>query len=378
MTEQRYYDPSDTEVNKIVRSKIYMQWRRSDSLFDPKNGLIGKEDTFPIIEWDDTMKEAGDQITQAYNFQPDHVPGVQGRNKLEGKEVGIKTDTFSISIDKLRHGFVVEGEISQQRVPFSMLETARKNSVDWAKTRRAVALCNQVCGNVLQTDTRYTGNQAVTAVASGDVYRPGGSAVTTDELVQADTTLTFDADILDELVAIATQRDPEIKPFMVDGEPYYGFLAHPNQLADARKADSQFYGEWKAALQGGIAQGNPIFKRAEGLHGNVLIFRQPHLTRGLHSSTGAALANTRVGVFFGAGMAVCAYGRHVRNTKDPFKFYMNTRDHDDEAYTSISLISGTKVYTVPVGGTATRVGSLRVVTYAKDRISGQADYGQQY
>jgi len=378
MADHPFYDTTDPEVNKITTKDLDRQWRRADALYDPKNKLVGKDEgKFPIATWDDLQKQAGDKITKPYNFQLSASPGVMGRNKLEGKERPIDTTTFSIVIEKLREGVYVEGEISQQRVHFNILETGKSNLSDWHITRRAVGACNQLAGNVYQTDLRYTGLQAVDAVHADDFFRPNGH--TTDLLVQGDTTATFDANILDEIYAIACQRTPEIKPFMVDGDPYFGFLAHDNQLADARKSTSQFYAEWIAALQGGIAKGNPIFRRATGLHGNILIFKETHLPRGLNASaSNVPLANTRRGVFFGAGALIQAFGRHVRNTDSPWKFFADARDHDDEAFCSASLITGQRAYGVTISGSYRRVGSLVVTTYAKDRISGQGDHGQLY
>ncbi|PSA75925.1 hypothetical protein BT094_11890, partial [Corynebacterium diphtheriae] len=83
----------------------------------------------------------------------------------------MSTYTDDVLIDQLRHAGRSAGNLTEQRSPFSIREEARSGLTDWWATRKDVSLFNQLCGYTPQTDTRYTGNNAVISATSTRVVR---------------------------------------------------------------------------------------------------------------------------------------------------------------------------------------------------------------
>lgn len=377
----RYYDASSNETVKLWSRKLWVEHRKSDALYNPKlKGLTGEDwKTNAFIMLDDAEKSEGDRIRTTMAFQLSSAPGTIGDEVLEGKEASPDTSTFDILIDQIRHGVQTGGRMNRQRVTFDVLEVAKGLLRDWWKDRRAVMAINHLCGNTRQTNKRYTGNNTPNAPDTQHIYRVGsGLGAGTDQAVGADSTLLLDLDVIDELVTIGEQLTPPIAPFIIDDNEYYGLLIHPNVMADLRKTSSQWYDVMKAALQGGEARNNPFFNRASGKWRNTLIFVEPHIVQGTHSSTSAAVTNSRRCVFFGAGCLVTGYGRRERGAEEQFYWHSGTWDHGDKYYASAAAVVGVGSPRFTVSGTARDYGKIVVTCYSADRVSGSGDLHQLY
>src|SRR5690606_16038437 len=161
--------------------------------------------------------------------------GVIGDEVLEGKELPIETETFKLKIDEQVQGVKTRGRMNGQRVSFNTLEEGKRKLRDWWKRRRAVAVCNHLAGNILATDLAYTGLNAVSAPDSLHIYRQGsGLGADNDSTVNGDSNRKFAIEQLDLFPTIAEQLPVPIKPFIIDGNPYYGYLATPGMLEDMR------------------------------------------------------------------------------------------------------------------------------------------------
>jgi N4-gp56 family major capsid protein len=366
----RQYDASSNETVKLWSRKLWVEHRKSDALYSSAlKGLTGenwKDNAF--VEIDEAEKTEGDSIRTTIALQAASSPGTIGNEVLEGKEESITTTTFTFLIDQIRQGFQTGGRMNGQRVTFDTLEVAKGMLRDWWKDRRAVCAINHLCGNTRQTNLRYTGNNAVTAPDTEHFYHVGsGLGAGTDEGVGADSTLMFDLDVIDELVTIGEQLTPPIAPFMIDSQPYYGCLIHGNVAADLRKTSSQWYDVMKAALQGGEARNNPFFNRALGKWRNCLIFVEPHIVRGTHSSTGAVVENTRRNVFFGAGALCTAYGRRQKGAEEQFYWHSGTWDHGDKYYASAAAVMGVDSPHFTIEGTVRSYGKIVFTSYSAER-----------
>lgn len=369
-----YYDTTDPEVVKLWSKMLWSEYRKKDALFDPAYGFAGKSEDNLFWILDETQKGAGDKITTPYSFQIESA-GVVGNEVLEGKEVNIDTTVFSMFIDKQRFGVRTGGEMNQQRVSFDTVEEGKRKLADLWKTRRAVVAMNHLCGNTAAAGgNKYDGFNGVSAPDSLHIYRPGTH--TTDELVQADTTATLDVDLIDELVTISELLTPPIRPFIYKGNPYYALFIHPNHAADLRDSSSQWYATMQNALSGGAIDDNPLFSRALGKWRNTIIFSDPHVCQGIHSTTGAQLANTRRAVFCGAGALALAYGRHYGMADSKFRWFSSTWDHGDKYYCSASLIWGAKAVEIDVAGTDRQIGKIVLTTYSAERVAGLGNVGQ--
>lgn len=373
------YLAGSAETVKLWSKRLWHEHRKSDAVFNPKLGLTGDSaETAAFVHLDEMEKSVGDKVTVPFSFQTHDDPGVIGSEVLEGKEDTIETATFSMVIDQQRFGVKTYGRMNGQRVHFNTLEVGKNNLKDKWRTRRAVAVCNHLCGNTSATDLRYTGLNPVSAPDNQHIYRVNqGLGASDDQTVAADTTAIFDVNVVEELVTIAEQLTPAIPPIMIDGNPYYGMFLHPNVVATLRASNTKWYATMQAALQGGLRDTNPLFTRALGKWRDTLFFSEPHVTRGIHSSTGAYQTTAYRNVFFGAGALAIAYGRSERGEKEHFRWYSGTWDHGDKYFASAAAVWGVKAlrFTTPAG-TARDLGKIVVVSYAAERVSGVGNIGQ--
>lgn len=252
----------------------------------------------------ETSKGPGDRIRVGLRMQL-NGDGVQGDGTLEGNEEALVTYSDDLYIDQLRNAVRSAGKMSEQRVPFSVREEAMAGLRDWWAGRIDYWFFNQLTGNTLQGDVRYTGLQAAIAPASGQTVIQGQASE--NSLTSGDTaTLT----LIDRAVATAKTFTPVIRPIMVSGKPMYVAFLHPYQVYSIRTSTTT--GQWldiqKAAMTGGEIDDNPIFTGALGVYNNVILheaFRLPNA----QTSGGASKANTKRGVFCGAQAAVFAVGQ---------------------------------------------------------------------
>ena len=129
---------------------------------------------------------------------------------------------------------------------------------------------------------------------------------------------------------------------------------------------------------GGEVRNNPFFSRALGKWGNVLIFREPHIVRGTHSSTAAAVDNSRRCVFFGAGALTMGYGRREKGAEEQFYWHSGTWDHGDKYYASAACVCGFGSPRFTVSGTARDYGKIVVTCYSRERVAASDDLHQVY
>jgi N4-gp56 family major capsid protein len=193
-------------------------------------------------------------------------------------------------------------------VPFSVREEAMSGLRDWWADRWDTWFFNQICGYTVQSDTRYTGNNTVTAPSAGRKIFATGSA---DETVNADNTKIMTLTLIDKAVEAAKIATPLIRPININGGKYYAMFLHPYQVTDLRTSTST--GQWldiqKAAMTGGKVGENPIFTGALGVYNGVVLHEAIRVTQGVHSTTGAAQTSTRRAVLCGAQAGVCGFGQ---------------------------------------------------------------------
>ncbi len=209
--------------------------------------------------------------------------------------------------------------IDQQRVPFDLRANCRDRLADWWGKRISVSFFNQVCGNVAETRTKYTGLQAVTAPSSGRQLWQG--SLTADEQLGASNTMTLG--LIDKMKEAAITATPLVRPISVKehggeiGDYYdavqqgkYLVYMHPYQVTDLRTNTST--GQW-LDIQKSIITGNGmakagIYDGALGEYNGVILKSSYDVTTGCNSSTSAAITTVRRAVLLGAEAAVIGYG----------------------------------------------------------------------
>lgn len=286
---------------------------------------------------DETQKSAGDKITYGLRMQLTGS-GVIGDGTLEGSEESLTVYSDAVVINQLRHAVRSAGRMSQQRVPFAIRDEALSGLRDWWTDRIDTSWLNQICGYVPQSDTRFTGLQAVTAPDSNH-YKTAHGSGNDQDIASSDT---FSLSLLDKAVEAARTLTPAIRPVNINGRNFYVALLHPYQVTDLRTSTST--GQWldiqKAAMTGGEIEDNPIFDGSLGVYNGVIMHSDSRVTQGANSSTSAAITTVRRSVFCGAQAAMLAFGRD--NGPERFTWVEELFDYENELGVSAGLIFGMK------------------------------------
>lgn len=269
--------------------------------------------------------------------------GIQGDSTLEGNEEALATYYDDVVINQLRHAVRSDGKMSEQRVPFSVREENRMGLKDWWTERLETTLANVLTGNLDQTDTKYTGNNATTAPTTGRLVVGGNHS--TEASLSATTTHAIQLTDLDRAVTIAKTAvaagRQRIRPVRADGRSYYIVFLHPYQIqqlrADAATAGN-FFDVNQAILQGGKISDNPIITRASFIYGQCLVHEWSYLP----VVDDAVTSNTsyRRGVLCGAQSAVLAVGQD--NSPNKMNWKEELFDYGNQLGVSAGMIFGMK------------------------------------
>lgn len=279
--------------------------------------FMGEEDDSLVQLRNDLKKDKGDRIRVTLRMQLSG-DGIQGDATLEGNEESLTTYTDDFLINQLRHAVRSAGKMSEQRIPFSVREEAMSGLRDWWADRWDTWFFNQLCGYTPQTDTRYTGNNAVTAPSTNrQVWSSISGTITADQsLTSTDIFTLAMIDKCVEKAKVGSTSGPgvvpvPIRPIKIDGKDHYCMFLHPYQVYDLRTATST--GQWldiqKAAMSGGKVTENPIFSGALGVYNGVVLHESTRVTQGVNASTGAAVTAARRAIFCGAQAAIAGFGQ---------------------------------------------------------------------
>lgn len=307
--------------------------------------FIGKGDNFLINEVTDLKKGKGDKIKCGLRIQMDGR-GIVGDDTLEGSEEALQYFDDQVTVNQLRHAARSKGRMSDQRTAFDFREEARNGLADWWIERDEVAFFNQVCGNTAESDTAYTGLNAVAAPSANRHIWQGGNS--DDESLGAADTFTLDLiDGAREKAESASTKDgtgPLIRPIMHEGQRVYVMFLHDFQVTALRThvsaTEITWYETQKQAMAGGDVKGNPIFNGALGMYNGVILHKSKFVTQGVDSSTGAAIPTVRRAVLCGAQAATIAYGDNDGPMK--YNWHETSYDHGNKASIAAGRIFGMK------------------------------------
>jgi N4-gp56 family major capsid protein len=326
---QTAYGVNDPLAVKLWAKKLFVEaiqqcWFRN---------FISQEGNNVIQQLDDAEKGAGDTVNYGLRMQLIGA-GVQGDGVLEGQEEALTTYADKVLIDQLRHAVNVGGRMTQQRVPFELREEGRLGLQDWWANRLDTAFFNHLCGNTVQANTAYTGNNAT--IAPSNIVLPTGVANESS----LGSSNTFNLNLIDFAVEMAYTISPLIRPIKIEGEEkYVGFL-HPFQVTDMRTSTST--GQWldieKAAATGGEVSNNPIYTGALGEYNGCVLHKAYRVTPCI--ATGAYLANTARAVVCGAQSGALAFGRG--DSKETFDWVEELFDYGNMLGIAAGSIFGIK------------------------------------
>jgi len=198
-------------VNDAMAVKLWARRVEFEALkASPISPLIGSGPDAIIHRKDELSKGPGDKVSYTL-FTQLTGDGVTEGQTLEGNEESLTNYEDSILINELMWAIRVPNggqTIDVQRVPFNLRSTGKHLLRDWYSKRLSVAFFNQVCGNVAQTSTLYTGQNSVTAPSSGR-HIWGGSASTDEGLGSTDT---MTVDLIMAAKETAQTVSPKVKP----------------------------------------------------------------------------------------------------------------------------------------------------------------------
>lgn len=336
---------SSREAGQALRtcSKVKVKlWSRTLLVEVLKQAIIGKfigKTPYSMIQVkDDTEKNPGDQITVGLRMQLAGA-GVIGDATLETNEEALTFHSDALIINQLRHAVRSGGMMSEQRVPFSVRNEAKSGLVDWWAGRIDEWALNQLAGYTPQTDTRYTGLQAVVAPDANHQVWP--STITDDQSLTSSH--PFSLSLIDKAVERAKTLTPAIRPIRLQGGDYYVAIIHPYQTTQLRTSTTT--GQWldiqKAAMTGGEINKNPIFTGALGMYNRTIIHEDSRIPNGVNSSTGAADTDTRRAIFAGTQAGLMAFGRDY-GSPDKFKWVEELFDYENQLGVAAGLVAGLK------------------------------------
>ncbi len=303
--------------------------------------FTGKSDSSLIQIKSETQKDAGDKFTFGLRALLSG-DGVTEGTTLEGAEEAMVNYPDSVLINQLRHAVRSAGEMSEQRVPWSVREEARMALKDWWIERTETVMANQLTGNTAVSDTKYTGFNSTTAPTSGRLI-VGGSE-TAETSLSATTTHAIKLADLDKAVAIAKTAvaggRQRIRPLKIAGKDHYVCFLHPDQIYQLRRDASTQGNLWdvlRAQLQGGDIKDNPLITGAMFMYNNVIVHEWSYLP-----NTVGATGNTnyRRGVFCGAQAAVAAFGQASGPSK--MTWQEKSFDYGDKLGVAAGMIFGMK------------------------------------
>ena len=327
-------------VNHALSNKLWAKKLNVEALKETYFGkFMGEGASNMIQRKTDFETNAGDSVTIGLRVQLTGDGVTEGQTQ-QGNEEDLTTYNDKLAINELSHAVRTKNKnsIDAQRVPFNLRAESKDGLTDWYGNRLDTCMANQLTGNVLVTDPRYTGNNAITPATN--IYRPGG--LTDDAAVNADNTKTMKLQFLDHMLERAKTMSPMIRPVKVNGKKKYLAFLHDYQVTDLRTDAGA--GQWldiqKAALAGGAGKDSLIYSDALGEYRDVILHSWNRLPVGIKNDNTAA-PSTRRGVFCGAQAAAVGFGKEF-SSGSHFKWIEELFDYERELGVSAQTIWGIK------------------------------------
>lgn len=304
-------------VNHPLSNKLYAKQLFYDALKATQvsqAGVIGKGSDSILQLFEETKKDAGDQVTYGLRTLLTG-DGVSGDSTLEGNEEALSFYHDSFVIDQIRHATRSAGKMSEQRVPYAMRDEAKMALADWFADKFDTSFFNQITGNTNITNTKNTGNNTVTAPDAAHWILATGVAGT-DAEASLSASSTFSLTLIDRAIAKAKVLAPQIRPLRIGGENKYVCFIHPYQHHQLRinTNTAQYMDIQKAALQGGQISKNPIYTGALAEYNGVILKESTRVPWGTiaqdaNSKTTVGVTSVTRAVLCGAQAGVIGFGK---------------------------------------------------------------------
>lgn len=313
---------------------------------------------------EDLQKGAGDRIRYGLRMQLSG-DGILGDDTLEGNEEELALYSDDLLIDQLRHAVRSGGEMSEQRVPFSVRQEGLDGLKDWYAARIDTAFFNHL-GGVSTAGTQYIGQNTPTAPTSAAgntrvLYGAGSTSTTASFTATTSNSgsirqVNFQLTAIDKCVNQAKIATPMIRPLMIEGKAKYVMFLHPNQVRQLRTNAAAGTVTWfdimRARAEGGGYKENGIYSGALGEYNGVILHessRVPALSTD---------ANVKKAIFCGAQAACFATGR--RDSDRQMKWTEEFFDYENQLGIATAMIWGLKktVFASGAGGASVDFGTI--------------------
>lgn len=302
--------------------------------------LMGEDENSIICVKTETKKDKGDSVTFSLLARLAGDGYSEGQTAI-GNAEAMTLYAQSVAINEIGHvcSPPSQNSIDHQRIPFNLRDEAKGLLGLWFGERWAKWFFNQVCGYTAEANGKYFGFNAPAAPTSGRALWAGAANAADEDLTNSDT---FNLQLIDKAIELATIGAPMVRPVRVKGEDMYVMYLHPYQVTSLRTNTST--GQWldiqKAVLQGGKIDNNPIFNGALGVYNGVVLRKSQDVTPGVNSSSGVSIGTVRRAVLLGAQAAVMGFGTGKSLTK--YRWSEELIDHERNLEVGGWAMSGMK------------------------------------
>ena len=336
------YGVNANEAVKLWSKRLFIEVLKYTNFAD----YMGTSTDDLLVIQEETSKQAGDRVRVILRKLLTGN-GVAGDTTLEGNEEQLSTFTQDLLIDQLRHGVRSGGQMSEQRIPFSIREEAMRALADWWSDRLDFCIANQLCGNTAQGDTRFTGNNSTlaptTATANNRIIYPD-STNTTETLVNTNQ-VTLQLTHLDRALSAAKTAAPFMRPLKTGRGSVYVYFMHPNTARDLMTNATQGQVTWYqmaiSAMTGGKIDNNPLYKTPGG--GDIFsralgVYKNCVLTENYRIPLAPSQASTYRNVLCAAQAGIVAFGQRYGNRRMSWKEKLF--DYDNQLGVKAGIIFG--------------------------------------
>jgi len=254
-------------------------------------------------------KKSGETITVGLRMKL-AGDGVEGDNPIEGTtaEEALSFFNDTLKINQRRKGTKSKGRMSEQRVPYNMRKEGRDALSTWFAEDYDQQLFMYLSGargidTSFHVPIGWTGRagNALSAPDSDHIVYGGDATASTD----MDSSDLMELSLVDRLVAKVETMDPQMLPFMIDGEAKFVLLMHIFQAFAMRKATSN--NDWIDLHKNTDGKESLIYKNALGEFNGVVLHKHRNVIRFSTYGSSANLTAARA-LFLGAQAAMIAWG----------------------------------------------------------------------
>jgi len=273
------------------------------------NKFMGTGDDALIKIKKELQKNAGETITVGLRMKLDG-DGVEGDNPIEGTtaEEALSFFNDTLTINQRRKGTKSKGKMSEQRVPYSMRKEGRDALATWfAEDYDQQSMMYLAGARGIDTSFHFpigwngrAGNPLI--APDGDHIIYGGNATGKSDLDAADGMVLT---LIDRLVAKVETMDPQMLPFMIDGEHKFVLLMHIFQAFALRKSVSN--NDWMDLHKNTDGQTSLIYKNALGEFNGVVLHKHRNVIRFADYGSGGTVTAARA-LFLGSQAGMIAWG----------------------------------------------------------------------